>query len=143
MPRREEYTPPPPAPQPNYVSENQLPLHLRRGAQFQRNAPRQPLTPQQQMPENMQKRYAEIEQYYQANPQPTEPAPKHRRINLTALVPAVCIGLSILGVIGGIMNFVYLRGNTNIATSISFLHAELAVMFLANIMICISIAMRK
>lgn len=143
MPRREEYNPPPPTPQPNHISESQLPLHLRRGAQYQRNVPRQPQTPQQQIPDNMQKRYAEIESYYQSNPQPTEPAPKHSRFNLYAIVTAIFFGACVLGLIGAVMNFVYSRGNANLATSVSFLHAELAVMFIALVLFCISSIMRK
>lgn len=129
--------------QQGYYDESNLPLHLRRGAQFQRNAPRMPQTPQQQIPENMQQRYHEIERHYQDNPQTTEPAPKHSRFNLFAIITAVFFGVSVLGIIGAVMNFVYSRGNANLATSVSFLHAELAVLFIALILFCVSSIVRK
>ena len=129
--------------QQGYYDESNLPLHLRRGAQYQRNAPRVPQTPQQQIPENMQQRYQEIERHYHDNPQTTEPAPKHSRFNLYAIVTAVFFGVSVLGIIGAVMNFVYSRGNANLATSVSFLHAELAVLFIALVLFCISSIMRK
>jgi hypothetical protein len=118
------------------MQEKDLPLHLRRGAQYHPIAAKP-------LPDNMQNRYAEVQKHYQENPETTEPAPKHRRINLSALLTAAFIALSFLGIIGAIMNFMYSRGNANLATSVSFLHAELAVMFIAMILMFVSQHFRR
>lgn len=84
------------------------------------------------MPEHIERRRKEVQDYYQDTP-PEErvyPAPKKRN-NLRTGLSVVFVILVMIGAAMAIMNFVYARGSTNLATSISFLHAEIAVVCIA------------
>ena len=83
----------------------------------------------------MQKQADRIDSYYQATPDPVQPAPKRRRFSTTSVITGVAIVLSIIGLICALIIFTYARGVTNMATSVSFIHAEMGLLFMSQIML--------
>lgn len=121
----EEYEDAPPAP----ITEADLPDFLQRGRQF---APKsQPLS-HKQIPPTMQKQAARIDSYYQETPDPVAPAPKRKRISAHTVLNVAALVLCFAGLALALITFTYARGVSNMATSVSFLHAEIGLLFVVQ-----------
>lgn len=114
-----------------------FPEHLeRRGnAPRPRQAPRATPATYETM-DRIQQRREDIKAYHEENPEDAEvrPAPKkRRRFKFSTGMLAVFFIMSIIGLAMAAMNFWYARGMENLSTSVSFLHAEIGLVFVAMI----------
>lgn len=119
----EEYAQQPP------LTEEDLPDFLKRGRQF---APKSPPLSHRQIPPAMQKQADRIDSYYQNTPEPVQPAPKRRRFSPNTILAAVFMIICFAGLACALTIFTYARGVSNMATSLSFIHAEMGLLFITQ-----------
>ena len=120
--------PPPPQPQLPQVTEEIFPEDLRKGGPIRR-----PLGDlgAKSVPEHIQKREKEIKEYYGKTPEDERVYPAPKKSNLRTMLSIGFIVL-IMGAVGlSFMNIVYARGSANLATSMSYLHLEVALIGIA------------
>lgn len=123
-----------------------FPDYLERGYSRPPARPPRPTPATQRTAERIQQRREDIQAYHEEKPEEAErkPAPgrKRRKVRFGTVTLALFLIMSLSGIGLAGVNFWYARGAENLATSVSFLHAEVVLLFVAMVFMFISLDVR-